>query len=104
MASQGTVIVRAYASDAQLPLERVPVTFTDENGGVLDVRLTDSSGMTQPLAVTTPDVSQSQRPGAIRKPYTIIDIRLDQPGFQSVLLENVQIFPGVQTVQTVQMV
>lgn len=103
MASQGTVIVRAYVSDAQLPLARVPVTFTDENGNILDVRLTNSSGMTQPLSVATPDVSQSRRPGAVSRPYTVIGIRLDQPGYQSVLLEGVQIFPDVQTIQTVQM-
>ena len=104
MASQGTVLVRAYASDAQLPLAGVPVTFTDETGTVLAVLVTDLSGRTQPLAVATPDVSQSLRPGSVRKPYTTIWIRLDYPGFQSVLLEGVQVFPDVQTIQTVQMV
>lgn len=104
MASQGTVLVRAFASDAQLPLSGVPVTFTDETGNILSVRLTDSSGRTQPLAIPTPDASQSLRPGSVRKPYTIIQIRLDHPGFQSVLLEGVQVFPDVQTIQTVQMV
>lgn len=104
MASQGSVEVRAYTSDAQLPLARAPVTFYDGEGTVLAVLLTDSSGRTAPLQVAAPDESQSLYPGSVRKPYASVKIRVDQPGYRSVVLEGVQIFPGVRTVQTVQMV
>ncbi len=103
MASQGTVIARVYTSDAFLPLADVPVTFTqvqpDGTRRLLAVRFTNSSGLTAPLAVATPDVSDSLTPGSVLKPYATIDISVDYPGYGSILAEGVQVFPGVETIQ-----
>lgn len=103
MASQGTVIARVYTSDAFLPLANVPVTFTqvqpDGTRKLLAVRLTNSSGLTAPLAVATPDVSGSLTPGSVLKPYATIDISVNHPGYGSILAEGVQVFPGVETIQ-----
>ena len=107
MASQGSVIARVYTSDAYIPLQDVPVTFTQTlpDGGLrlLAIRRTNSSGLTAPLFVETPDVSESQRPGAALKPYASLNIQVEYPGYGGILVEGVQVFPGVETIQGLQL-
>lgn len=107
MASQGTVIARVYTSDAYLPLRGVPVTFTqtlpDGSRRLLAIRTTDSSGLTEPLFVETPDASQSLTPGSVLRPYATVDISTAAPGYGTILAEGVQIFPGVETIQGLQL-
>ncbi len=107
MASQGTVIARVYTSDAYLPLRGVPVTFTqtqpDGSRRLLAIRTTDSSGLTEPLSVETPDTADSLSPGSVLRPYATVDISTEAPGYGSILAEGVQIFPGVETIQGLQL-
>ena len=103
LASQGTVIARVYTSDAYLPLQGAPVTFTQtsENGSaqLLAIRLTDSSGLTAPLLIDTPDVSESLTPGMPLRPYAVVDISVSYPDYSSFRAEGVQVFPGIVTIQ-----
>lgn len=107
MSSQGSVIARVYTSDAYLPLRNAPVTFTqqmpDQSEKLLAVRLTDQSGLTAPVFIDTPDLSQSLTPGASSPPYTVIRIRVEYPGYSSLLVEGVQIFSGIETIQSLQL-
>lgn len=107
LASQGSVIARVYTSDAFLPLRNVPVVFTQTlpDGGktVLAIRYTNSSGLTEPLYVQTPDASESLTPGAALKPYATIDIQVEYPGYGGILAEGVQVFPGSETIQGLQL-
>jgi len=107
LASQGTVIARVYTSDAYLPLRGVPVTFTqtlpDGSRQLLAIRTTDSSGLTEPLSVQTPDAADSLSPGSVLRPYATVDISAAAPGYGSLLAEGVQIFPGVETIQGLQL-
>ena len=107
MASQGSVIARVYTSDAYLPLRDVPVVFTQvqPNGdrSVLAIRYTDTSGLTAPLYIQTPDSSDSLTPGAALQPYASVDIQVEYPGYGGILAEGVQIFPGVETIQGLQL-
>lgn len=107
MASQGSVIARVYTSDAFLPLRGAPVVFTqtdaEGNRQLLAVRTTDSSGLTTPLFVSTPDLSESQSPGSTLRPYATVDISVSFPGYSNINAEGVQIFPGVETIQGLQL-
>lgn len=107
MASQGTVIARVYTSEAFLPLQGVPVVFTQtsESGeqSLLAFRLTDSSGLTAPLTIQTPDTEASLNPENTLLPFASIDIRVSFPGYSSVDALGVQIFPGVETIQGIQL-
>lgn len=107
MSSQGAILARVFTSDAILPIRDVPVTFTqiqpDGSRKLLGIRLTNSSGMTLPLAVDTPDVSSSLTPGSTVKPFALVDIAVAHPGYGSVLAEGVQVFPDVVTVQNLQL-
>lgn len=106
MASQGSVIARVYTSDAYIPLEGVPVTFSlvrPDGTRLLAVRMTNSSGLTTPLLIDTPDVSASLTPGSTLRPYAQVDISADAPGYGTIEAKGVQVFPGVETIQGLQL-
>lgn len=102
MSSQGSLIVRVYTSDAYLPLRDVPVVIS-QDGRLLAVRRTDSSGLTEPFFVETPDALESLSPGFL-KPYATVNIQVEYPGYGGILAEGVQIFPGVETIQGLQLI
>ena len=104
---QGSVIARVYTSDAYLPLSNVPVIFSqvDESGAnsLLAIHITNSSGLTEPLYVETPNETDSLTPGSTIRPYATINIQAAKPGYTNVYAEGVQIFPGVETIQGIQL-
>lgn len=107
MSAQGSVIARVYTSDAYIPLAHVPVTFTqilpDGTRQLLAIRRTDSSGLTAPLYVDTPEPAESQSPGSVIRPYATLNIQVEYPGYGGILVEGVQVFPGVETIQGLQL-
>lgn len=107
MSAQGSIIARVYTSDAYLPLPGAPVTYTqqDDTGGqvLLAIRYTNSSGLTAPLYLDTPDAAQSQFPGGIAQPYAAVNLSVSFPGYSSLFVSDVQIFPGIETIQGLQL-
>lgn len=94
---QGSIITRVTLAEELIPVKDALVTVTKEEGGntVLVAALkTDENGKTQPVFLDTPDTSLSLNPDNKIMPYTPIDIRVDHPGAYSVILKNVQVFPG----------
>ena len=70
---------------------------------LLAVRMTNSSGLTEPYYIETPDTIQSQSPGSTIRPYALINISVSYPGYNAITAEGVQIFPGVETIQGMQL-
>lgn len=104
---KGSIVTRVYTSDAYLPLRDVPVIYTktDENGTqeLLSIQITDSSGLTAPFYIETPDLSQSLSPNETVRPYELINIFVSYPGYNAITAEGVQIFPDTQTIQGFQL-
>lgn len=104
---QGSIITRVYTSDAFLPLRDVPVIYTktlpDGMQSLLSVQMTDSSGLTAPFYIDTPEISQSLSPDHTLRPFELINIHVSFPGYNAVTAKGVQIFPGVQTIQGFQL-
>lgn len=106
MPSNGTFTARVFQSRAQIPVEGATVTLSqrDQAGSrLIATRITDSSGNTAPVTLETPDASQSQAPGATQ-PWIQFDVAVDHRNFERVLIENVQVFPGIQTQQQVELI
>ena len=107
LASQGSVLARVYTSDAFIPLRNVPVVFTqdlpDGKKTVLAIRYTNSSGLTAPIQIDTPDAADSLTPDSSLKPYATVDIQVEYPGYNGVLAQDVQVFPGQETIQGLQL-
>ena len=108
LSSQGTIIARVYTSGAQLPLDGVPVTFTrrlpDGRKQLLALLFTSSSSTTPPLAVEPPHRAESLSPGAAAPPFAVVDILVEAPGYKKVEATAVQVFPGVETIQLMQLI
>lgn len=104
----GELVVRVYATAAQLPLEgaTVVVTAKEENGkfALISLQKTDRSGMTDPVAVRTPDVVDSTQQDQTERPYRYCDIWAEHPGFLVQRVDGVQIFPGVTTRQDMELI
>ena len=107
MESSGTVIVQVFSSRAQIPVPEATVAITRSAGGgrfeLLAVRVTDQSGRTIPLTLPAPPAAASEIPGGTA-PFALIDVWVQAPGFEFLLIEDVQIFSGVQTVQNAMLI
>lgn len=107
MAPQGSIVTKVYTSDAYIPLRDVPVVYSlisqDGKKELLAIRMTNSSGMTDPFFIETPSTSTSLSPQDTVRPYSIIDVSVSLPGYSSATAEGVQIFPNTETVQGFQL-
>ena len=104
MPSIGYIQVRAYTSNAQYPLKDVSITVTSQDGTAIAMRLTNRSGLTEPVAIPTPERSESEQPEENGRPFTDITIYAWKSGFEQVEARNVQVFSGITTIQDLEMV
>lgn len=111
MQATGTLFVRVYTSQAQIPLEgaTVVVASPEEAGKrkLLSIQNTDSSGMIRPVQIDAPALGESTSPGGLPgdgAPFARCDVWAEQPGYAMLQIENVQIFPGVETLQDMELI
>ena len=105
MSSTGYIQVHAYTGRAQIPLSGVAVTITDLTGSAIAMRLTNRSGtLDAPVEVSVPDRSASQTPDTGILPYTAVNLYARLENYETIEIENLQIFPGTLTVQNLAMI
>lgn len=105
MSSNGYITARAYMSYAQIPLEDVAVVVTAQDGTAIAMRLTNRSGLTEPIPIPTPDRSESESPEDNgKRPFTDVMLYAYKTDFEQISARNVQIFPGITTVQDLEMI
>ena len=102
----GRLNVRVYTSLAQIPVAGATVVVTQRGGNgkrkLLSVQTTDSSGSIRPVEVRTPSMAESTQPGNAQ-PFAVCDVWAEQPGFSMLVVEGVQVFPGVDTLQNMEL-
>lgn len=107
MAATGTILTRVFTSQAQIPVAGATVAFTQRgpegHHTLLALRVTDANGRTAPVQVDTPDASASESPGTVT-PFAVCDIWAESPGYELLVVENVQIFAGTQTLQELELI
>lgn len=107
MAQTGTLGVRVFASRAQLPVEGATVVITQKTGNgknrVLSLQETDRNGSIRPITVTTPNVGESTSPNGRARPFARCDIWVEHEGYEVLVVEDVQIFPGQMSLQQVEL-
>lgn len=111
MQATGTLSVRVYTSQAQIPLEgaTVVVAVPGEEGKwkLISIQCTDSSGRIKTVTIDTPALGESTSPGGLPgdgAPCAVCSVWAEQPGYAMLQMENVQIFPGVETVQNMELI
>ena len=103
MRAVGYIQATASASRARLPLEDVAVSVVDDEGRLLGLRTTNSSGQTTPIRLTVPDLAQSQSPGQ-QKPFVTVNLYARAEGYEQILVRGIQVFADTLTQQDLQMV
>lgn len=106
MPENGILQVRVFTSAAQLPVEGVTVAVTQTAASgmsLLATRITDESGRISPIDVPAPARSESLSPG-FGKPFSAVNIWADHPDYERILVENVQIFAGITTLQDLELI
>ena len=102
MASNGFLRVQTVTSRAEIPVAGATVTVSRLRAGggreLLSLQRTDSSGRTDLVTVPTPELSNSLTPDQAQG-WTDVQIQATQPDFDGAVVRDVQIFPGVTTVQ-----
>ena len=102
MATSGTLVTRVFTGRGELPVAgaTISVVRRDPQGqmDLLSVQVSDASGDTVPLVIDTPHLDLSQSPGS-SVPFAVVDIWADRQGFELLVIEDVQIFPGVTSLQ-----
>ena len=107
MSQIGTLMLRVYTARAQLPVPGATVAVTRKAAGgrhdLLAVRITDENGRIAPVEVDTPDQAASASPGT-PSPFSVCDVWVEAQGYELLFLENVQLFPGTETLQEAELI
>ena len=107
MAQSGTLGVRVFASRAQLPVEGATVVIAQKtpNGKyrVLSLQETDRNGVIRPIVIPTPGVGESTSPNRGERPFARCDIWVEHEGYEVMVVEDVQVFPGQMSLQQVEL-
>lgn len=107
MPASGTLVTRVFTGRSELPLAGASVSVVQRDAqGLMDllsIQVSDASGNAAPVVIPTPQTEQSQSPGD-QAPYALVDVWVDRQGFGLLVVEDVQIFPGVTSVQELPLV
>lgn len=108
MAQSGTLAVRVFVSRAQIPIPgaTVIVSVPDSSGKhkLLAIRQTNESGVAGPIILEAPEASGSLTPGHNGSAFSTYTLVVEHPDYQLAVFDQLQIFPGVETVQDVALI
>ena len=98
----GYIRVQAVTSRAEIPIQNATVTVTGKDGSgtrtLLSLQRTDESGFTKPVAVATPALANSLSPDQAQG-WTNVTVTVTHPGYEGMIVDRVQVFPGITTIQ-----
>ncbi len=85
-------------------MENTAVSITARDGTAIALRLTNSSGLIDPVPIPTPNAAAGETPDTGMLPYTLISINARAPGFEQIEAKEIQVFPGIVTRQDLALV
>lgn len=103
---RGTIIFRVTTAREALPVENAKCVITKKFGGIIreiDTLYTNISGNTAPRTLPAPPRSLSQEFDNLVQPFALYDAVITRDGFVDVVLTDIPVFDGVQSVQGVSM-
>ena len=106
MAQNGYLTARITTSKGSLPINGAIVTVMQNVGGTKNIigkRTTDRNGQIIPVTIEAPNEDLSQSPGN-GEVYSLVDVRVDEPSYYTVIIKDVQIFAGQTTVADTSMI
>lgn len=103
----GTLTVKTYTAGGALPVAEsvVRVIGVDTANEFIEFSvITDRDGITPKLVLSAPSKSESLSPAPSQIPYAQYNIEITADGFYPKRIENVALFSGVDTYQSVNMI
>lgn len=108
MAQSGTLFVRTFVSNAQFPISGATVIVSAPSGDgrqkLLSIQQTDESGVAGPITLEAPDKSEGLTPDSKNAAFSTYTLVVEHPDYQLAVFDNLQIFPGVETMQDVPLI
>lgn len=107
MADKGRLKIQCFVGDTYIPVDGSKVILlpsTGQKGESEEISLvTNSSGESQTIELDAPPLEYSQQPSQ-PTPYSLYDLRIERDGFQTLVINGVQIFPMETTIQQCQLI
>ncbi len=79
---------------------KVQITYENNPNEIIEEVETDVSGQTEPVELPAPPLEYSMEPAA-QQPYSVYNIRISAPGFESIEISGAEILAGQTAVQNV---
>ena len=102
MPSNGFIRVQTVTSRAELPIQNATVSITgpDPSGtrALLSLQRTDRNGFTKTVEIPTPALENSLTPDG-QQGWSNVTVTVTHPGYEGIIVDRVQVFPGVTTLQ-----
>lgn len=100
----GQILVKVYTSRGKIPISdaTVVVRRMGEKDNIIALMTTDSNGHTGNIFLQTPSEENSIQPSD-KMPYNLVDVVVEHPEFVTQVLEQVQVFPDIETILPVEL-
>ncbi|MBQ9809396.1 MAG: carboxypeptidase regulatory-like domain-containing protein [Ruminococcus sp.] len=105
--SIGYILVNVRTGDESSAVEGASVMVTAIVEGsrvIIASGVTDQSGTAPKFEVPAPDLSHSQAPGSLTRPYNLFDVSVTAEGFFNARSVDVPVFSGITSVQNFSMI
>lgn len=99
----GILRIQAFAARQSSPIEGVTVNVSGD--GFTATRLTDAEGNAADVTLTTPACALSlDEDNTTQAPYAVCSLVASKPGYRTVRIQGVQVFPGQVTLAQPEMI
>ena len=105
--SEGKLRIRAYTAGGALPVENALVKIRgaeEDNRLVAYTLVTDFDGLTPEVTLPAPSLKYSLSPDPLEAPYSVYDVEISAPGYYTKRISGLTVFPGVNSIQLVNMI
>ena len=107
MAEKGRLKLQCFVGDTYIPVDgsrALLVPSAGQTGESREVNLvTNSSGESQTIELDAPPLEYSQEPSQ-PTPYSLYDLQVEREGFQVLVINGIQVFPGQTAIQQCRLV
>ncbi len=109
MDEKGSLVVFVTTARMAIPVKNAKISiFKPKTKELLGFRTSNAEGLSEPFELETPDVELSLNPqdgGNVADiPFATLDVQIVHPMYQSILIEDVQVFSGRKSIQNVDLI
>ena len=96
----GYLLIQVSTAKGAIPIPGASIVISIGDDLIYNLT-TDTEGKSITMTIMAPSSELSQQPGELARPYSICDATVYFPGYYTNIYKNVQIFPGITSLQNV---